>query len=265
MNERPCRLLNATHVVKRFLLCPALTVLGLTIVGPVLVSAQTQPQALPPGPELLSQLLARMPQKPVLIAGRFMTATNGGFGKHQLNVEIQFAPSSNRNATTYTIADGFGTPLEQMTVTRAPGAPSRMEYRVGRDLTPAPLPDLGRPIQDTCLSWTDLTLAFLWWGDGVVIGRQEVKGQPCYVLDVHPPDARAWPYGSVRIWIDTRISMLLQAETCNKLGDPVRRLQVKSFKKINDEWMIKDLEVDDVPSGSRTVLRVIEVRDMSAP
>jgi hypothetical protein len=58
------------------------------------------------------------------------------------------------------------------------------------------------------------------------------------------------------MWVDTRVSMLLQAEGYDKLGDCVRRLSVKSFKKINDEWMIKDLEVEDLPAGSRTILRV---------
>ena len=41
--------------------------------------------------------------------------------------------------------------------------------------------------------------------------------------------------------------------------ESLRRLAVKSIKKINHEWMIKDLEVENLSTHATTILRVREV------
>ena len=53
--------------------------------------------------------------------------------------------------------------------------------------------------------------------------------------------------------------MLLQAEGYSEDGNLVRRLWVKGFKKINERWMIKDMEIQSYPYRHRTRLRVREV------
>jgi len=57
--------------------------------------------------------------------------------------------------------------------------------------------------------------------------------------------------------------MLLQAEGLNDSGRTIRRLWVKSIRKVNDTWMIKDLEVEEVGSGHRTRLVILEVNGAS--
>jgi hypothetical protein len=54
--------------------------------------------------------------------------------------------------------------------------------------------------------------------------------------------------------------MLLQAEALDPGGKAVRRLWVRSVKKINERWIIKDLEVEGFPAEHRTRL---DVRDVS--
>ena len=227
-----------------------------TNVSPQAVSAPTAAAAqLPTTDELMRNLLARLPSKPILVTGDLITTTTGG-EKSKLGITILLCYP---RLARYTISDAFGQKLEQLAVTRD-GKTASLAYEKGDPSAAASAPSLGGGIQNTALSWMDLTLGFLWWHGGTIIGREETRGQPCYVLDRHAPADEANPYASVRIWVDTRVSMLLQADGYNKLGDCVRHLSVKSFKKINDEWMIKDLEIENVPAGLKTILRVRDVQ-----
>jgi hypothetical protein len=170
---------------------------------------------------------------------------------------------------TYTIRDAFGVPLEQMILRRTAGQAPVFEYAAGNPLTAAPLPGLFDAVQKTDISWTDLSLSFLWWPGGTVMATNEVRGRRCYVVEVPaPPGAdvsigAAVPYHSVRLWIDAEIRMLLQAEGLDVNAHTIRRLWVKSFKKVNNAWMIKDLEVQQVDTGHRTKLVILDVNGTS--
>ncbi|MCX6998426.1 MAG: outer membrane lipoprotein-sorting protein [Kiritimatiellaeota bacterium] len=74
------------------------------------------------------------------------------------------------------------------------------------------------------------------------------------------PAGTAAPCAAIRLWIEAQVRVLLQAETCDVRGQRLRALRVKSFKKIQDLWMIQDLEVETYPARHRTLLRVQEVR-----
>jgi len=53
---------------------------------------------------------------------------------------------------------------------------------------------------------------------------------------------------------------VLQAEGYDVRGELVRRLFMKSFKKIEDRWMVKDMDIQCFPSEHRTNLRVETMR-----
>ncbi len=205
--------------------------------------------SLPTVDALMKDLLARLPAQTILVSGDLTTVATNGV-KTKLAVDILLAYPE---TAIYTVRDTFGRELEKLTVTRD-GPAASLSYESNGTNTPAP--PLAQRIQNTALTWMDLTLGFLWWDGGRIIGQMETRGQPCYVLDRHAPAGSATPYASVRMWVDQRVSMLLQAEGYDMLGDCIRRLSVKSFKKINDEWMVKDLEFEELPEGPRTVLRV---------
>lgn len=211
--------------------------------------------ALPAVNELMAGLLARLPSKPILITGELVTTPVSG-PKSKLGIDILL---SYPRMARYTLRDAFGRQSAQMTLTRN-GSTYSCQYQQGESDPVSQAPAMGEAVADTALSWMDLTLGFLWWDGGVIIGREENRGQLCYVLDRHAPRDQTSSYASVRMWVDTRVSMLMQAEGYDKLGNCMRRLSVKSFKKINDEWMIKDLEVENLASSSKTILRVKDAR-----
>ncbi len=247
----------------RFMVCGLVSVVAAlgaaaqTNPVPAVAAAPTAAVAeLPSVNALMSNLMARLPSKPIRLSGDLLTTPEVG-EKSRLTISIQLRYP---REATYTIGDAFGKPLEQLTVLRDNGRVSFL-YLTGDPMRGAPAPSLDQIIQNTGLSWMDLTLGFLWWNGGQIIGQEENRGQPCYVLDRHAPIGGMTPYASVRIWVDKRVSMLLQAHGYDKLANLTRRMSVKSFKKINHDWMIKDLEVEDL---SRQITTILRIRDAVA-
>jgi hypothetical protein len=144
-----------------------------------------------------------------------------------------------------------------MTLTRNADGVLTRDYVSAAASGAAPPPMTAR-IQQTALSWNDLALAFLWWPDGRIVDRDTVRGRDCRVLDVPNPAATRDLDGvhSVRLWVDRELFLLLQAESRDARGKPLRKLWVRSLKKIDERWMLKDLEVQAYPAAERTRLHV---------
>ena len=62
----------------------------------------------------------------------------------------------------------------------------------------------------------------------------------------------------VRLLVDSAVFALLEAETFDVEGRRLKRLEVKSLKKVGDTWTLQDLEVRDFTTRRRTTLRVLE-------
>ncbi len=215
------------------------------------------PEPVEPPPQTAAEWLAavreRLPRQPTWITGWLSTDN-----QPMLNVDILLDLGHDPPKARYTLRDAFGKDLEEMILYREVQQ-TRLHYRRGSPLETAPAPDLFAPIRNTAMSWGDLSLSFLWWEDGEIVGQDRVRGQECVVIEVPAPDEVAGMYHFVRIWIDLHHRMLLQAEGYNVRGERRRRMQVRSFRKIDDEWMVKDIVIRRDPGMLRTNLRV---RDM---
>ena len=111
-------------------------------------------------------------------------------------------------------------------------------------------------ILKTDVTWSDLTLDYLWWDDFAFDAAREgetVHGQVCAVLLMRRGDR------TVRVWVDRKTGALMQAEEL--VGDkPVRRLWGTRIKKFGDRWMANVLEVETMGSGHRTKITVEKIQ-----
>ena len=109
-----------------------------------------------------------------------------------------------------------------------------------------------RPILNTDVTWSDLTLDYLWWDDFSFDAEREgetVNGQVCAVVLLKKGSR------TVRAWVDRKTGALMQAEELD--GDrPLRRLWGTRIKKFGERWMANVLEVETVGSGHRTKITV---------
>ena len=112
------------------------------------------------------------------------------------------------------------------------------------------------PILGTDVTWSDLTLDYLWWDDFSFDAEREgetVHGQVCAVV-VMKKGARR-----VRVWVDRKTGALMQAEEFE--GErPLRRLWGTRIRKFGDRWMANVMEVETVGSGHRTKITVEELK-----
>jgi len=222
---------------------------------------------------ILRDVVARLPREPLAITGSLTVRKPKGIVVSNLNFDLLADWGSRPARVSYTLRDVFGSTLEQLTMTRDSSNKAGFVYARGSPLEPSPLPSLFDPIQGTDVSWVDLTMAFLWWRGGKRVGEEKIKGHLCDIIDLPVPAGRpegmatngGSPYARVRLWIDRKYRMLLQAEGYDRRGEALRRLWVKGFKKIDERWMIKDMEVQSYPVVHRTKLRIHDVRPAGAP
>ena len=218
---------------------------------------QTAPMGSAPTTNLLRNVVARLPQESLAISGQLHVRRARGIPVANYGFEMRINWGDTPPGATYTISTTDGIPLEQLSLTRLTDGEAQCRYFEGATLEPKDAPPLSNAIRDTDISWTDLTLDFLWWPRCVLVGEDSVRGRAAIVADVYPPDGLAQPpYARVRVWIDQQAFFLLRAQGYNAQDTLKRELWVKSFKKIDDRWMIKDLEVQRYPSKQRTKLRV---------
>ena len=132
----------------------------------------------------------------------------------------------------------------------AGGAAATRLWIDGEELKPEP----GERIKGTDVTWSDLTLDYLWWrGVEAEEDCESVHGQTCKVLRLTEGDR------TVRVWVDRSTGVLMQAEEL-KDGRSVRRLWGSRIKKFGDRWMANVMEVETTGSGHRTKITVEELK-----
>ncbi|NCC52166.1 MAG: outer membrane lipoprotein-sorting protein [Spartobacteria bacterium] len=232
-------------------------------------SAQPTIEALrsldPTAEELLTRVKEALPDTSIALTARMEARTQRGKREKTCKVEMLLDWGRETPAARYTISDAFGQPLERLDITWPEGGQPAFAYFTGKDLDPAEVPVLTEPIDGFDFTWADLSLGFLWWPGGRVSGMEKNRGRLCYVVDIPAPDEATNDYAGVRVWIDPEVNMLLQAEGYDHQGERMRKLQVKSFKKVDELWTIQDIDVTSYPSRHKTILRVQDVEAEPPP
>ena len=217
-----------------------------------------------PAETVLNRVRAQLPQTPLLIEGELHVRRPRGVPVQDLRFQLLVRWGDRPSRAVYTILTPEETVLERLRVVRDRNGRTDYTYETGSPPQRAPLDRIGDTIRKTDLSWVDLTLSFLWWPDGELVGSDELRGRHAFVINLPAPEnTLADDYKNVKVWIDKQAYMLLRAEGYGPDGTLLKRLWVDSFKKIDDRWMVKDMEVEAYPRTHRTRLRVNAVRELS--
>ena len=217
-------------------------------------------EPLPDATELLKQVVAGLPSESLAVRARIESYNDADFLDKVRLAEMHLAWTNGAIQADYTITDAFGGKLARLEVARPPEGTITYKYFHGPQLASEPLTLLDLPLEGTDINWLDLSLSYLWWLGGRTVGTEHVKGRACFVVDLPVPNEVSTVCATVRLWIESKVHVLLQAEAYDAKQQRLRALRVKSFKKIKDLWMLEDLEVQSYPSRHYTQLRVQEVR-----
>ena len=100
----------------------------------------------------------------------------------------------------------------------------------------------------------DLGLEFLQWPNQQVIGRASRLRETCNILLSKPAKVLPGGYSHVKCWVEIHNRALLCVEAYRGTKR-VKLFQAKSFKKLEGEWQLRELELRNDVSDARTQIQ----------
>jgi len=102
----------------------------------------------------------------------------------------------------------------------------------------------------------DLSLEFFHWPQQKILPKTMnlKRGREYTLLESTNPNPPTNGYSRVLSWIDKESGGILQAEAYDAQGKLLKVFEPKSFKKVNGQWELQEMEIRNVQTGSRTRL-----------
>jgi hypothetical protein len=102
----------------------------------------------------------------------------------------------------------------------------------------------------------DLGLEFFHWPAQKILPKTTnlKRGREYTLLESTNPNPSTNGYSRVLSWIDKESGGILQAEAYDARGKLLKVFEPKSFKKVNGQWELQEMEIRNVQTGSRTRL-----------
>jgi len=100
----------------------------------------------------------------------------------------------------------------------------------------------------------DLGLEFFHWPGQKLLKKEVKRSRGCAVLESTNPDPSTDGYSRVVSWIDSESGGIVQAEAYDFKNQLLKEFAPKSFKKVNGQWELQEMEIYNNRTGSRTRL-----------
>ncbi len=130
--------------------------------------------------------------------------------------------------------------------------------QIGRDQRVA-LQDRSARFFGTDFSFEDLEERDVDQFDYKLIGAESMDGADCWKLDSRPKQTKNSQYTNSLIWIRKDNYVVAQIEAFNKSG-LARRIQYGAIENVQGHWTARRLEVLDLKTKSRTILKLEKLR-----
>jgi hypothetical protein len=102
----------------------------------------------------------------------------------------------------------------------------------------------------------DLGREFFHWPEQKILKNEFMRGRGCRVLESTNPYPVPGAYSRVDSWIDEETPAIVHAEAYGADGRLLKVFDPKSFKKVNGQWDLQDMEIRNVLTGSRTRIEI---------
>lgn len=214
--------------------------------------------------EILSDCSKIIPTEKLLLTGTLKVRKLRGIVLTESPFKLMMDWGSTPPNAEILLMDPQGTSLvERAVMTRPAGKPADIKLFRGPEQKPEEAPSYAGLVAGTDMTWLDLSLDFLWWKDvrfDDTPRGDSRNGRDCDILVAVPPKPIPG-CSAMRVWIDRQLKCIMQAEQLGPQGNPVRRMWVQRVKKMDDRWMVRDMEVETSNSGHRTQLFVDDVTE----
>jgi hypothetical protein len=100
----------------------------------------------------------------------------------------------------------------------------------------------------------DLGLEFFHWPEQKILKKEVKRSRGCSVLESTNPNPSTNGYSRVVSWIDEESGGIVQAFAYDAQGKKLKEFYPKNFEKVNGQYQVQEMEMDNVQTGSRTRL-----------
>ena len=100
----------------------------------------------------------------------------------------------------------------------------------------------------------DLGLEFFHWPGQKILKKEVKRSRGCTVLESTNPNPTTNGYSRVVCWIDSETLGIVQAQAYDAQGKLLKEFYPKDIKKVQGQWQVESMEIDNVQTGSRTRL-----------
>jgi hypothetical protein len=121
------------------------------------------------------------------------------------------------------------------------------------------------PFRDSDFWIADLGLEFFHWPEQKILKHEMRRGRACKVLESTNPNPSTNGYSRVVSWIDNESGGIVQAEAYDFNNKLLKEFAPKSFKKVNGQWEIQEMEIRNDQTGSRTRLEFVPLPATNPP
>jgi Outer membrane lipoprotein-sorting protein len=111
-----------------------------------------------------------------------------------------------------------------------------------------------RPFASSDFWICDLGLEFLHWPGQKILRGDTARGRLCKILESTNPNPSPGGYSRVDSWIDNETLGIVEAKAYDAQGKLLKEFYPKDIKKVNGQWQVGSMEIDNVQTGSRTRL-----------
>jgi hypothetical protein len=227
-----------------------------SVFGTDLVSADSDE---PPQPNnnpniILQNALAQFPEKPLEMDGALLIKNKKGFISHKYD----FNAIVDINDTTPSAKYSFFVPetksfMSLETTLETNGIPKTI-FRKGQPAKEVEPPPLDSPILGSDITWENLSMQFLKWTNAVYVDSDTVLGLQTSIIKLYPTKFRDTVH--YKIWVAEKNSALMRFEEYDADDSLKRTIWIKSIKKIDGGFTVKDLEAESFPVIHRTKIKI---------
>jgi hypothetical protein len=244
---------NTEHTTKgpRKTRCALLVAAGMLIAGSLLADGSTSAER--EAQEIMQRIRTTRPPENSSVEGVFKIFRGG-----RLRATIPFrseviVTSTNWQAVYQTLPSSTNwVPLEKLMVTR--DANSGLQYCfTGSTNSPKSAAFAGSEFLAA-----DLGLDFLNWPKQRLLKKELRSSQSCYVIESTNSETNELPYSRVVTWLDIDsvrdfgAPAIVHADAYDVRGKLLKEFGPKEFKKVDGQWQVEELQIENVQTGNRT-------------
>ena len=226
-----------------------------SVFGTELISADSdEPPQQTNANAILKQVLAQFPTHPLELDGSLLIKNKKGF----IIYSYRFNATVNINTSTPTAKYSFFIPEAKSFLTLDtvlhPDGSVKTIFRKGLPAKEVDAPPLDSPILGSDITWENLSLQFLKWTNAVYVASDTVLGLHCSIIKLYPTSYRDTVH--YKIWVADKNHALMRFEEYDADNKLKRTIWIKSLKKVDNGFTVKDLEAESFPVIHRTKIKI---------